>query len=206
MKTSLKRILVIIAAGICVAVAGDRIMSHPYFDMIFWPQATFSELLKNNDHELLLRAACSPFLPRRIRQRAFKAAVHVRRFSGQEVSLPNRQISRLMVYFSDDDYSMLDYMFHQPFLEGQMNPDLVAYVCDTSLTDLERAEALQRLMEARPMTVEMADDIFRLWDQVHLGKYQEVFRESLVNPPRCCNPEAVPSNLVHRFQMSVGEP
>ena len=95
MKSSPKRIAVILAVGIGVAIIGDWVMSHPYFDLVLWTDSTIFRHQNDGNHEILLQAASSPFLSRDIRVKAFKAAVHVRYFSSTNISLPNTQIEAI---------------------------------------------------------------------------------------------------------------
>jgi hypothetical protein len=199
MKSSPKRIALILAVGIGVAVVGDWVMSHPYFDLVLWTDTTVWQHRDDGNHEILLQAACSSVLPRHIRIKAFEAAVYVRDFDDTDVSLPNNQIARLMEYFAEEDYPLTDFLFHQPFLEERINPKLADIALDPSLPDYDRLSAFGRITEAQPMTEQKAEMIFQLWMIMDSPDIQTRIQEAITTPPRC-GPEVFPSNLVTRFK------
>jgi hypothetical protein len=198
MERKAKRSTIILVAGFAAIMIAQYIINHPYFALMVWPEPTISKYKRNGENSFLLRIAQSRFFPRDTRYEALRAAVYLQTFGEQPVFMCNRKIERLAQFFDEDIWSLTGYCFHQPFVDGEVNPSLVSMVLDPGLTEYTRIVAFSQIIVGKDLSQTEAKKIHKLWSQIDSKQVRTRIANAITYTSPCGNPD-LPSNLVQEF-------
>jgi len=205
MDRKLKRLVSIAVIGAAAVLVAQWATSHPYLEVLLWPDETIWGYKQSGDRGFLMQLARSPLLPRDTRREAIHAAVDLGDLDDSDIILANKDILALANNLEEDVFSLTSYQFFKPFIRGHINPVLADAALDSTLWEYERLHAFARAATQPDMTPEQAEQICDLWTQLDSEELQDRLRDVITYVPRC-GESAYPSNLVKRFtQDEAGE-
>lgn len=183
----------LLATGFILVILFKMTLNHPYFWLCVDTETTVWEYEHAQNAEILLSAMRSPILPHSVRVQSLRGLLNIKDRYGERIFLPNGEIDKLKVTFSDDYEAEVFTLFLNPFVDEKINPRVVNLIMDPQQKRGVRLVAFMNLAETSDLTRTQALHIKNIWVDIEPAELQDLilkFLESLSEHDRL-DPELV---------------